>query len=59
MFGTRLGMVYACAGVGLIVSTPVAAAANSSTGGFLGAQIWIGSMCCAAVMMFPVTSKGR
>ena len=57
MYGTRLGMVYACAGLGLLISTPVAAAANSSAGGFLGAQIWTGSLCCAAVLFFVLPAK--
>ena len=55
VYGTRLGMLYACAGVGFLISTPVAGAANASTGGCLGSQIWIGACCVAASLLFLIT----
>lgn len=54
IYGTRLGMLYACAGVGLLISTPVAAAADGGEGRFLGAQIWTGAVCLGSVGFFGV-----
>ena len=56
VFGTRLGVLYACAGVGYLISAPVATAANDSTGGFVGAQIWTGICCVVASTCFGVTA---
>ena len=55
-YGTRLGMLYGCAGIGFLISTPVASAANGATGGFQGSQIWTGAVCCAAAGFFAVTA---
>ncbi|KAL9083639.1 MAG: hypothetical protein Q9159_005648 [Coniocarpon cinnabarinum] len=53
-YGTRLGMLYACAGVGLLVSTPIAAALNTRTGNFHGSMYWIGAACVAAALSFAI-----
>lgn len=55
VYGTRVGMLYACAGVGLLISTPIASALNASSGGFLGAQLWTGACCLVASLLFVVT----
>jgi MFS family permease/aryl carrier-like protein len=51
VIGTRLGMIYAFAGVGALVSVPVATAAAADTGGFLGAQLWMG-LCILTASAF-------
>lgn len=56
VYGTRIGMLYACAGIGFLISTPVASAANAATGGFLGAQVWTGATCVTAALCFLVTA---
>lgn len=55
VYGTRLGMLYACAGVGLLISTPIANALNASAGSFLGSQLWTGACCIAATLLFIPT----
>ena len=55
VLGTRLGMVYASAGLGALIGAPVAISAASSTGGFLGAQLWVGSCAFVASVLFSVT----
>ena len=54
VYGTRLGMLYAVSGLGLLISAPVAAAANSSTKGFLGSQIWTGTCCLVTSLLFVI-----
>ena len=56
VYGTRIGMLYACAGMGFLISTPVASAANVATGGFLGSQLWVGATCVAACLLFSFTA---
>ena len=56
VMGTRLGMLYAAAGVGVLISTPVATAADESSGGYLGAQLWTGACCTGAAAFFAVTA---
>lgn len=56
VYGTRVGMLYACAGVGFLISTPVASAANEDSGGFLGSQCWTGACCIAAGLLFGITA---
>ena len=60
VIGTRLGMVYACAGVGALIGAPIATAAASASGGYLGAQLWMG-LCCfvAAICYIPVGYAAR
>jgi MFS family permease len=55
VYGTRLGVLYGCAGLGFLISTPIATAANSSTGGFLGSQVWTGVSCLVASLLFVGT----
>ncbi|TVY78498.1 Non-canonical non-ribosomal peptide synthetase FUB8 [Lachnellula suecica] len=57
VIGTRLGMLYAIAGIGFLISTPVATAADQSTGGYLGAQIWIGACCFVAAGFYLITCR--
>jgi MFS family permease len=57
VLGTRLGMVYAVGGIGYLISAPVALALNSVTEGFLGAQVWMGSCCFAAVMFYALAAR--
>ncbi|KAF2152522.1 MFS general substrate transporter [Myriangium duriaei CBS 260.36] len=45
VFATRLGVVYAIAGIGFLISVPIANAIDGSRSSFLGAQIWTGSTC--------------
>lgn len=56
VYGTRIGMLYAFAGVGFLISTPLASAANMATGGFLGGQMWTGATCVGASLLFLVTA---
>lgn len=57
MLGTRLGMVYAMAGIGFLISTPVALALDSHSDGFLGAQIWAGCCCIVGAVLYLITCK--
>lgn len=57
VIGTRMGMLYAVAGTGFLISTPVALALNDRMGGFVGAQVWIGTCCFVAVGFFAVTGR--
>ncbi|GAM83773.1 hypothetical protein ANO11243_017630 [Dothideomycetidae sp. 11243] len=41
-FATRLGVVYAAAGVGILIGAPIANAFEKRSSGFLGAQLWTG-----------------
>lgn len=56
VYGTRIGMLYAFAGVGFLISTPVASAANAATASFLGSQVWTGATCVLASLLFLVTA---
>ncbi len=50
VLGTRMGMIYAAAGVGVLIGNPVALATMGNRGerrDFLGPQLWMG--VCAAV----------
>lgn len=53
--GTRLGMVYGVAGIGFLISSPIALALNEGTRPFLGSQLWIGACCLAALAFYSVT----
>jgi MFS family permease len=39
--GTRMGMIYASAGVGALIGTPIATAAMGSARNYWGAQVWM------------------
>lgn len=54
VLGTRLGMVYAVAGLGFLMSTPVALASDDASGGFLGAQAWTGSCCILGALFYMI-----
>ncbi|KAK4497665.1 hypothetical protein PRZ48_010318 [Zasmidium cellare] len=56
VYGTRIGMLYAIAGIGFLISTPIATAANTASGGFLGSQMWTGATCVGASLLFLVTA---
>jgi MFS family permease len=50
--GTRLGQVFAVTSIGLLIGTPIGGAILSSTGGYLGVQLF--TACClisSAVLM--------
>ncbi|KAF2127401.1 MFS general substrate transporter [Dothidotthia symphoricarpi CBS 119687] len=57
LLGTRLGMVYAVAGIGYLISAPVAFALNGLTSGFLGAQVWMGTCCITAAGFYIVAAR--
>lgn len=60
--GTRFGMLYGISGVGLLISNPIATAAISSEGSYVGAQVWSGLTVLAGVGFFAVTlrdARGR
>lgn len=57
VIGTRLGMLYAVAGIGFLISSPVALALHNSQNGYLGSQAWIGACCLAAAAFFAVTAS--
>ncbi|GAM88728.1 hypothetical protein ANO11243_067620 [Dothideomycetidae sp. 11243] len=42
VYATRLGVVYAAAGVGVLIGAPIANATNNGRRSFLGPQLWIG-----------------
>ena len=56
VYGTRLGMLYAAGGAGVLISVPVATAVNASSGRFIGAQVWIGVCFCVASGFFGFTA---
>ena len=55
--GTRLGMVYGVAGVGFLISSPVALALNGVTTRFLGSQLWVAACSSAALIFYSVTFR--
>ena len=62
--GTRLGMVYMAAGLGFLISAPVATVADGPTGvWFHGAQLWTGMCLMIATVFYTLTAweawKGR
>lgn len=57
VLGTRLGMLYGLAGIGALISVPVAAAAaEASSNGILGAQLWTGCCMAVAAVVYPLTA---
>ena len=49
LIGTRLGMAMSFAGVGLLIGNPIAGAILES-GGWVGLQVWAGSLMVASVL---------
>ena len=56
VLGTRMGMVYAAAGVGVLISGPVATTAANASHSFLGAQLWMGPCFILGAAFFSVTA---
>ena len=48
--GTRIGMVLAFSGMGLLVGSPVAGAILRTQGGWMGLQLWCGAILFASVL---------
>lgn len=65
--GTRIGIAYAAAGIGVLVGNPIALATvprdvvGAGPGGFLGAQLFMGlcSLTGAAFFVLPAQVVGR
>ena len=66
VIGTRLGMVLAFGGVGLLIGSPIAGALLTS-GGWIGQQAWAGSLVmacgtcllCVRILKYGWTAKTR
>ena len=59
VLGTRMGMIYAAAGVGVLIGNPVALATLGNNGDrrdFLGAQLWMGLCAALGVGFFAITA---
>jgi MFS family permease len=61
VIGTRLGMVYGCAGLGILIGNPVALALSDiEHGDFLGAQLWMGILAlvgAATTLVFTIPAS--
>ena len=62
--GTRIGMIYAAAGLGALIGNPVALATvgdSKTRGDFLGAQLWMGicALIGAAFFIIPARSAQK
>ena len=67
--GTRIGMIYAAAGLGVLIGNPVALATfgdratrqDATRHNFLGAQLWMGicALVAAALFVWPSRSARR
>lgn len=58
--GTRVGMAYAVAGVGVLIGNPVALALTESTSrrsGFLGVQLFMGFFALAGAVAFILPAR--
>ena len=53
--GVRYGMLYSVAGVGLLISNPIATAIESQKTGYLWPQIWIGLTCLVGTTCYILT----
>jgi MFS family permease len=53
--GTRMGIVFATCGLGLLIGTPVAGAILGSTNDFLGVEIFCGSVVAISGCMLALT----
>ena len=57
VLGTRMGMVYASAGMGILVGCPVALAAiDPERGDFLGAQLWMGLCALVGASVYTIVA---
>ena len=59
VLGTRMGMIYAAAGVGVLIGNPVALATLGHDGNrhdFLGAQLWMGLCAALGAGFYAVTA---
>lgn len=58
VLGTRMGMIYAAAGIGVLIGNPIALAASKpEKGQFLGAQLWMGLTALVGSALFVVTAR--
>jgi MFS family permease len=61
VIGTRLGMIYGCAGLGILIGNPVALALSDvEHGNFLGAQLWMGILAlvgAVTTLMFVIPAS--
>ena len=58
--GTRIGMIYAAAGLGVLIGNPVALASvgeGASRHDFLGPQLWMGLCALIAAGLFVLPSR--
>lgn len=58
--GTRIGMLYGSAGVGVLIGNPIALATTGDTStrhGFLGAQLWMGLCALIGAAFFVLPSR--
>ena len=58
--GTRIGMIYAVAGLGVLIGNPIALATTGDTStreGFLGAQLWMGICALIGAAFFVLPAK--
>ena len=66
VIGTRLGMVLAFSGIGLLIGSPIAGALLTSRG-WIGQQAWAGSLVmasgtclfCVRILKYGLTAKTR
>lgn len=52
VFATRLGFVYSCAGLGVLIGTPIATAIDARVGAdyqYLGSPLWVGATMTVAI----------
>lgn len=59
VLGTRMGMIYAAAGVGVLIGNPVALATlghDEDRDDFLGAQLWMGLCAALGAGFYAVTA---
>lgn len=57
VLGTWTGMIYASAGVGILVGNPIALAlSHVEAGDFLGAQLWMGLTALTGAVFFSITA---
>ena len=58
--GTRIGMIYAAAGLGVLIGNPIALVLTGDTSnrsGFLGAQLWMGLCALVGAAFFVVAGN--
>lgn len=57
VLGTRLGMLYAVAGLGFLFGAPVALAIDQKLGDFRGVAIWTGVCCLVGCLFYTNTCR--